>query len=434
MDPIKVKIPVGGDGIIPVVETEEAKAARIAAEEAANTAAAVSIETEEQKAAKLAKEAADKEATDKAIKDAVDSAKIAVVGEDGNSVEYTLSETGDAVDANGKVVYTAAQLAEFAADDDEPGVASIEDISKVSGITVTDDKGKPKIYENSIEGFAQREVDIKAIGYEEGVQKAISEFFASNPEFESMYNYKRTYGTLANYSDYVDYSKVTLAKDNEQQLIDVIVKAELAKGTSPERAMKLANFSKADGTLVADAEDSLKFLVKSQETDRNKAIQREQEAAAKALQDEYNYYGIGYDKDGKEVVLNVDNSVYDIVVNKGIIGNIMLPKDGITVKDTSGTAKHLTRRQVFDYIYTPVAEIDGELYSQAQIDEYKRLSSKDELIKTYVRNLLGGDVSQLVEVSKRKDNANTIRTFRAKVKQSAQGSGGGSKKVVIPVR
>ena len=122
-----------------------------------------------------------------------------------------------------------------------------------------------------------------------------------------------------------------------------------------------------------------------------------------------------------------------MVVNKGIIGNVRIPIDGLTVKDNKGTAKHYDRRAIFDYIYTPVAEINGELYSQAQIDEYNRLSSKDNLVSTYIHNLLGGDVSQLVEVSKRQQNATAIRTIKVKAAQSSKQTGG-SKKVVIPIK
>lgn len=429
-----VKIPVGGNNPLP--ETEEAKAARLATEEAdrlAKEEADKKAAEEKAEADRLAAEAEAKRLADE-NKGKPNESKINIQLEDGSTVEYNLDKDGNAVDKDGKVVYTADQLKDVDDNNDNTGGATIEDISKISGVQVLDEKGNPKTYENTVEGFAQREVDIKQLGYAEGINKAMAEFFTANPEFESMYKYKRTYGTLQNYSEFVDYSKVTLAKDNEQQLIDVIVKAELAKGASLERATKLANFSKADNTLLADAEDSLKFLAKVQEKDIKAAERAEQDAIAKATQDEYNYYGIGYDKNGKEVVLNVDGSIYDMVVNKGIIGKVMIPKDGLTIKDQSGTIKHLSRRQVFDYIYAPVAEIGGELYSQAQIDEYKRLSSKEELVSSYIRNLLGGNVSQLVEVSKRQDNANEIRTIKLKSKESARASGGGnSKKVIIPI-
>lgn len=426
-----IKLPLGNPK--ETEETEEAKAARLAAESVEETA-------EEKLAREQAEAAAEQAKLDEAevarlaALESTDDNTIIVEDEKGVKVTYILDASGNAVDDKGTVIYTAADIAGFTSDIEEPITLSVADVSAISGIKLLDDKGAERVYDNSIEGLAQREVDIKEAFFNEGVNKALVTFFESHPNLKAQYEYERTYGTLEGFSSYVDYSTITIDKDNESTQIDLIVKAELAKGTSAERAMRIANFSKAEGTLYADSQDSLKFLQDSQTKDRTAADARELADANAEIEKSNKFYGITYNDKNEEVVLDVEGSIYDMVVSKGKVGNIFIPKDGLTVKQPDGTGKHFNRRQIFDYIHKPISEIDGEYYSQAQIDEYKRLTSKDELVASYIRNLLGGDVSQLVEISKRKGDADTVRrhVFRVNSTSNTNNQKGGAK-VVIPV-
>ena len=453
-----IKVPIGKT-IEVGAETAEEKAAREAAEEAAkNKKTPEEIAAEEAAAEAARKKAADDAAAEAAKKEleneaaktgktveqilkereeaskAGDENTIVIADNDGNDTTYKLNDKGDALNDKGEVVYTAEQLKDFEEDGDTDTGATIADIAALSGIKVVDETGAEKVYTNTVEGFAQREADIKQLGIREGSERALENFFSRDPELRAIYEYKRTYGNLDNYGSYVDYSKVTLDKENESQLMNLIITAEVAKGASKERAERLANYSKAEQTLYIDAEESLKYLNTSQAKDREAADLSRQEAERIEIQKEQNFYGIAYDEHGNEKVLNVEGSIYDMVVTKGQIGNIIIPKDGLDVKTAEGTAKHFDRRQIFDYIYTPVAEIEGNLFSQAQIDEYNRLNNKDELIASYIRNLLGGDVSQLVEIAKRKDNVKTVRHFKQKSSsQSGAKTGTGGKKVIIPL-
>ena len=421
----KIIIPQGGDIELPK-STEE-----LALEETARLEAEKNAKTPEQiESERLAQEAADKAALEaKNIKDATSS--IIIADETGKEVTYSLNETGDAVDAEGKLVYTAIQLKEFS--EPEKELSSIEDISKLSGITILDETGKPKLYENTVEGFAQREADIKRAGYQEAADKALTTYFQENEDIAAMAKYKRTYGTLEGFNNHTDYTKLTLNKDDANQLYDVIIKAELKKGTSVDRAKRIADFAKSDNSLFIDAQESLTYLKTIQESEVANATARENAELASAIERDNNYFGIAYEN-GKEKILNVDNSVYDLVVNKGTFGGLTIPIDGITVKDPKGSSKHLTRKQVFEYIATPVAEIEGELYSQAQLDEYKRISKKEELIATYMRNLLGNNLDSLISTSKLQDKADQIRRIVVKTSAGRSANAGGSNKAIIPVK
>lgn len=421
----KIIIPTGGDVEL---ETPEEKIAREAAEEAAKSKTPEQIEQERLEAERLKSE-------EDANKEGNVIPTIIIANEKGEETTFNLNETGDAVDSEGKIIYTAKEIEDLenGTDTDTDEVNDIESISKLSGIVVLNEDGTPKVYENTVEGFAQRESDIKKLGYIEASQKALTSFFEENEDLADMYKYKQTYGTLEGFTNHIDYGKLVLNKDDEGQLMDIIIKAELKKGTSLDRAKRMANLSKADNTLFIDAQESQSYMKTIQDKEFQEANDKKQRDLKDAIDKDNAYFGIEY-KDGKEVILNVENSIYDLVVNKGSFGGLQIPIEGVTIKDPKGQPKHITRREIFDYISTPVAEVDGELYTQAQLDEYKRLSNKEEVITTYVKNLMGNNIEALISTSKLKDKANTIR--RIQVKQSTQKPpvNNGNKKVVIPVR
>lgn len=357
------------------------------------------------------------------------SKTIIVEDADGKEVTLNLNDNGDALDSEGKVVYTANQLADMDADDEEE---LINVVSSISGIQVLDESGKLKQYPNTAEGFAQREADIKAQTAREVKTKALNQFLEENADIASLYEYKRTYGTLEGYRDHIDYTKISIDPKNEKQQYDIIVSAEIQRGNSPERAKRIADMSKADGTLLNDSTESHDYLKTRQEREITASRQAQERAINDAIEAENKYFGVTYDERGKEVILNVENSVYDLVVAKGKIGNLVIPIEGVTVKTNEGS-KAFTRRQIFDYISKPVKEVDGQLYTQAELDEYNRISKKENLIVTYLGNLFGNDLSSLVETSKLKDKADSIRRLKVATKTSPTPVNA-SKRVKIPVK
>ena len=125
-----------------------------------------------------------------------------------------------------------------------------------------------------------------------------------------------------------------------------------------------------------------------------------------------------------------------MVVTKGKVGSITIPKDGVSVKQPDGTIKQFSRNEIFDYIYVPKVEIDGEYYTQAQVDEYKRTLKADELVATYIRNLLGGDIQSLVRTAARQSKADEVRKVVVKSigKSTANANSDGTQKIVFPIK
>jgi len=412
-----IKVPIGD----PLKDVNVVKTPEELAQEAADI-----------EAARIAQEAADAEAERLRIEAANNvpnsSNKIVFETPDGN-IEATLNDAGDAVNADGTVLYTAAEIAVFSAPEED----IITQAAKLSGIIVLDTEGNPKVYENTAEGLAQRESDIKRLGYIEAETKAVSTWLQKNPDLASMYEYKRIHGTLEGFNTFVDYTEVTIDPADIDQQYTIVYTAEIQRGSSPERAKKLADYAKADNTLFADATDSLKYLETIQSKQIESVTAREKAAEIAAIEAENNYFGIAYDQNGKEKVLNVEGSIYDMVVTKGAIGNLRIPIEGVTIKDPKGSPKTYTRREIFDYINTPVKEIDGELYSQAQLDEFKRVSNKNELVSTYIKNLFGGNLDSLISTTKLQDKANEVRIIKTSSKSSSNSSSSNPGRVVIPV-
>ena len=337
-----------------------------------------------------------------------------------DGTDYKLDENGNALDKDGNVFKTKEQLEELeengggAGDEDE---VSIKDIEKASGITITGEDGKEVEYDMTVEGLAKREKDIKQLGIKEGSTAAINNFFKSNPDLYKAYMYKSQKGSLDGFSNTPYYQSIELDKNNEDQLFNFIIEAETKRGKTPERAKAYAEFIKNNNELAEYGEESFNYLKdleqKEFESFEQDRIEKQKEQAKKEVE----FYGTYYDESGKEVVANVENSVYDKIVNKGSVGKFAIPEEGISIKTDKGQKK-LSRKDIFDYISKPVE--NGN--TQAIIDEYKNLQNMDTLLMRYISNLTGNDFSSLIEREMLKQKNKNIKK-RLTTKPTNNGSG-----------
>ena len=366
-----------------------------------------------------------------------DDAEIVMIDEK----EYKLNEKGDAINDDGSVFMSKEDMdkLERSGEDNEGEEGesdstslSIDEIEKLSGIEVYDDKGQKIQYENTLEGIAKREADIKTQFLNAGKSEALREFLESNPDIYRMASYKDKHGTLEGYKERTDYSKIVIDKDNKQQLSDIILEAEMAKGNSLERAKKILKYIEADENLYEEAKDAQNFLTDVQ----NKEIEREREAERSKIKSQQekleNFYGFTFDEKGKETPLNIEGSVYDMIINKGKVDDFTIPTDGIKVKTGDGKVKHYSRKDILHYI----ASVSEGGMSQAQIDEQKRLSNKNKLLKQYIYNLTGGDVSSIVRSEQNRQNVKRVKQrlkTSSKQKGSHTSNAHSTKRVKLPI-
>lgn len=401
-------------------------AEEIAAEEAAKAAKEAEdkakAEEEARKAAEEeAKRKAEEEAAANANKDIENANKIILTTDEGD-VEYELDAEGNAV-KDGQIVYTKAQLDEFAATEQQEESIDASAISAISGLTPVNADGTPKQYEMTVEGLAQRDADIAEIAKHQAESEAITNFFRANPDIHQAALYKQTYGSLDGFANHVDWTTMSIDDKSDDQLEAIIRSAEKRKGTSDNQIERIIRFSKADKVLAETAKESLDYLAANQKREIEEA-QARQEAQWKAEQDELDRaYGITYDDHGKAKVLNVPDSLYDKIVNKGTIGGLSIPTAGIK-RTVNGKEQLLTRKDLVKYLTAPVVEIGDSLFTQAQKDVFDMLADNETFAMVALRNLLGADISQLAAASIRQEavrRLNITSGGKPKVKVSTQG-------------
>lgn len=420
--------PIVPGGVTDSTTTKTAE--EIAAEEAAKAAKEAEdkakAEEEARKAAEEeAKRKAEEEAAAKANEDANketgDANKIILTTDEGD-VEYELDAEGNAV-KDGQIVYTKAQLDEFAAAEQQEETIDVSAISAISGLTPVNADGTPKQYEMTVEGLAQRDADIAEIARHQAESEAITNFFRANPDIHQAALYKQTYGSLEGFANHVDWTTMSIEDKSEAQLEAIIRSAEKRKGTSDAQIDRIIRFSKADKVLNETAKESLDYLAANQKREIEEATAR-QEAQWKAEQDELDKaYGITYDDHGKAKVLNVPDSLYDKIVNKGTIGSLAIPTAGVK-RTVNGKEQILTRKDLVKYLTAPVVEIGDSLYTQAQKDVFDMLADNETFAMVALRNLLGADISQLAAASIRQENVRRLNITsggKPKVKVSTQG-------------
>lgn len=416
--------PIVPGGVTDSTATKTAE--EIAAEEAAKAAK----EAEDKaKAEEEARKAAEEEARRKAEEEAAanenenneDANKIILTTDEGD-VEYELDAEGNAV-KDGQIVYTKAQLDEFAAAEQQEETIDVSAISAISGLTPVNADGTPKQYDMTVEGLAQRDADIAEIARHQAESEAITNFFRANPDIHQAALYKQTYGSLEGFANHVDWTTMSIEDKSEAQLEAIIRSAEKRKGTSDAQIDRIIRFSKADKVLNETAKESLDYLAANQKREIEEATAR-QEAQWKAEQDELDKaYGITYDDHGKAKVLNVPDSLYDKIVNKGTIGGLAIPIAGVK-RTVDGKEQILTRKDLVKYLTAPVVEIGDSLYTQAQKDVFDMLADNETFAMVALRNLLGADISQLAAASIRQENVRRLNITsggKPKVKVSTQG-------------
>ncbi len=358
-----------------------------------------------------------------------------------DDVEYTLNENGDALDKDGNVFKTKEELEELekgGEDDDDPTGGktedvSIEDIEKLSGIEIHKD-GKKVDYDISIEGLAKREQDIKEKFIKEGQTAAINEFFNTNPDLYKAYLYKSKKGSLDGFSNEPFYQSVKLDQDNEEQLFNFIVDAEVKKGSTPDRAKSIAKFFKAENKLQEEGESAYNYLVNLEKSESEGFKKQEQKQIQERIKREKEFFGTYFDETGKEIIVNVENSVYDKIVKKGKFGNFAIPESGLKVKNKDGTIATLSRKEVYDYVSKPVSK---EGYTQAQVDEMNRMGNMDSMLYQYLLNMTNNDINQFIQRKILEEKGKTIKkrlSTKSTASQPHSRSQDTGKKIKLPVQ
>ena len=364
-----------------------------------------------------------------------------------DGTEYKINADGDAVGEGGKIFMKKEELDELekgSSEEEKPKEekpkqddtdVTIEDLEKLSGIIITDESGKKVVHDFTLEGLAEREARIKELGLKEGVSQTLQEFFNNNPDLYKAYIHKQNKGTLEGFTNEPVYSQIELDETNEQQLFDLIVEAEVKKGSSVERARSIAKFFKAEDKLAEEGKTAHAYLADIEKRTIDKFKKDQDRVKQEKKQEEAQFFGTYFNENGKEVVVGGENTIYGKVVEKGKVGNFVIPQSGIKVKVGEET-KVLTRRDIFDYMSKPV---NNQGQTQAQIDLAKRFKDMDVLLESYLLNLTNNDVGTLVERKVLEEKSKNIKRRLSTGSKTGTGASDSpsrdkDKRIKIPIR
>ena len=267
---------------------------------------------------------------------------IEVVDENNTPIQLQLDAEGNAYDAEGILRYTADDIAALESN------FNIDSVVNDSPFKIIID-GKPKSYANTIEGFRERESDIAASAASEARKTVLSKFFEQHPDLYQAYEYKSRTGTIDGFKPAVDYSKIVLDANNVEQCTNIIREGEIRAGRSIEMANSYIDFITKDNKLFEVAKQYQANIVAqdqasitAREESRRAAMIAEQEANTKFL-------GVIEDEHGNIKPIDAPGSLYDIVVNKRMIGGVSIPAEGVTYIE-GGVKKTITPVDIFNTI------------------------------------------------------------------------------------
>lgn len=310
-----------------------------------------------------------------------------------NGVTYTVNEAGDLVDEKGEVFKTKAELPDFLKDyateeTNEVPEINVEDIQKLVGIDVVDEKGKAIKFDNTPQGVSEYINSVLDLKREEYAQAGINKLVTDFPIVNDFLNYYIANGnSYEGFGELKDRSGIQIDENNEAQQIAIVREAwkEFGKKGSVD---KYVNYLKDSGQLLDAAKDDLIALQQADEEVRK----RNSEEAAR-VQAEYDKQVEDY---WKGVKTTIDNRK---------IAGYKIPETIIVNKN--GKQISCTPNDFFKYVY----EVDNDGFSQYQrelANETPADRMQDELLKAWLK-FTGKSYDSLVEMAVAEKEAKKLR-------------------------
>lgn len=308
-----------------------------------------------------------------------------------DGVDYTIDANGNAVDADGTVFRTAAELAELIAQNgSEPSV--LDQLQTRFGSDFKDEDGNPIVFDNNAEGIAAYVDTVVQSRIVEAQTAALNNLFETYPQVEQVINHLKLNGTLEDFVEIPDRSSITVSKDNEEQQA-TFIREEWKLSGKKGNVNKFIDYCKNAGILYDTAVESKEAVDSIYESRlaEQKAQVEAKEAAAAAEEKAY------WD--------NVEKTI-----SKGELLGYSIPEQ---IQCNKGGKKvMLSRRDFLKYVSTPVDSEGNTAYmlDEAKVDSDARM--QDDLLKAFLR-FTGGDYASLVGMAVNKQKVLSIRTAAA---------------------
>ena len=324
-----------------------------------------------------------------------------------DGVEYTVNEAGDLVNEKGEVFKTKAELADFlkeytTEDANEVPEIKVEDIQKLIGVDVVDEKGKSISFDNTPQGVAEYVNSVLELKKAEFAQAGINKLIEDYPVLNDFLNYYIANGnSYEGFGEMKDRSGIVIDEANESQQIAIVREAWKEFGKRGD-VNKYINYLKDSGQLVDAAKDDLAAL---QQADAE--LREQNSKAAFEAQQEQEAQIIAYWKEVKSCI------------DKREIAGYKIPD--VIILDRGGKQVSATPDDFFNYVY----QVDEQGMSQYQRELANEAPSdrmNDELLKAYLK-YTGKSYNSLLEmavaskeVKKLRLTANKNKSAKATIK------------------
>jgi hypothetical protein len=342
-----------------------------------------------------------------------------------DEVKYKINKDGAAVDATGKVIKTKAELTTLiltASENEE--VNYINEIQKATNLTPVSDTGQPVTYENTVPGLTQYAQDVYKEGRKLGATEYEQELFSKFPILQQVVEHLTINGSLENFTQNIDYSKIVIGDDENQQ-IDLFTKAKLAQGLSQSEITDMVNYYKADKKLKGAAETGLAFLKTSQEANDVARATAVAESKRNAEIERTAYW----------------NEVHKTLSTKQLVvgdKKFTIP-EVIKVKTDDGKFVTKTIKDFQDYIEKPLNfKVGEQVYTMTQLEydeameDTKRTPHHD--IFDAFRKFTKYDDSQIINANVNNNIVKNVIKLNTKASSGGSGTATGGKKLILSVK
>lgn len=415
MGEFKLKLPVTDNGVIDpkpaqTLTPEQIEAKRLEAEKAIADAETERLRLEAEEGSKT---------TPPANKDVIDDTKIII-----NDVEYTVNETGDAIDAEGKIIMTKADIDKLAVADEGNEIDPFDVIHEVLEFKPEVD-GKPVVYEKTQAGLEQLLLDSATAKAEKISEDILNNFWNQNPQLKQLRDHYTLTGKVDTYRPEPVWKAVDIETLNDEQLEQVILNERMTKGDTAELAKYFVDGLKRDNKLKEFAIPAIKYLSDVQEAKAFQAEKRINDAKLERQTALDNYWK-SVDKALTTKKLKIKDEEFVIPTS-------------LRVKETDGKIVIKTINDFNDYIRKEkLFTIDGH---QVRMTEYSydlemesRESNVDTDIFKALRKFLKNDDSQLVAAKAKYEEVKKVRKLITRDSAKSTPSTGKALTLKLPVK
>lgn len=313
-----------------------------------------------------------------------------------DGADYTIAENGDIVDKDGKVFKKADEVKAWLEENqpsngDDNGEINMENLQKMLGIEINDDKGNPVEFTNDAAGVKSYIESVINLKSDEIRQGTINKFYNDNPLVKQFVDYVQITGTPRGFGELPDRTGIQLDKDNEEQQIAIIRMAatEFGNATLNDNYIK---YLKSTGSLYDEAKVQLEAL-QNKDVQVRKNIESQAAAAREQeRQDLENYF----------------KKINEVIVSRKL-GSYTLPEN--IVKERNGQKITLTLNDFYDYVARSTEKDEnGNLMTGYQRDLNNQ--SDDELLNKELIDawlmFTGGSYKDLINMIAKEDNVRKL--------------------------